>query len=107
MILYLDKSELKDIKVLIVNGKGNNGGDGWVVGRHLHNCGCFVQIIFLGKEEELKCDALINYQIIKKMNLPITELTSEKDLTLINFKGYDAIVDGIFGTGITLITFIQ
>lgn len=95
-------SELQNFKILIVNGKGNNGGDGWVMGRHLYNWGASVQFVLLGKAEDIKGDALVNYKIAKNMNLSITEVLDEKALQALSFSGYHALVDGIFGTGFFL-----
>jgi len=51
-------------RVLIFCGKGNNGGDGFVAARHLHNQGHDVRVIFLGKASELKPEAKINFSIL-------------------------------------------
>src|SRR5690554_5143111 len=44
-------------------GKGNNGGDGFAAARHFSNNGFKTTIIYLGAEEELSEDALINFRI--------------------------------------------
>ena len=87
-------------RILIVNGKGNNGGDGFVIARHMHNWGAKVKIILLGTRTELQGDALINYKITKAMNLEIIEDLQEDQVESIDYEIYDAIIDGIFGTGL-------
>ncbi|MDI6803927.1 MAG: NAD(P)H-hydrate dehydratase [Bacteroidota bacterium] len=92
-------------KFLIVCGKGNNGGDGFVVARHLYNLGANVVGILLGSPKNLKGDAEINYKIISHI---ISQNKSNKNLLLQEYKGLkqlqafqnvDFIVDAIFGTG--------
>ena len=65
--------DLENLKVLIICGKGNNGGDGFVIARHLQNRGAIVKIILPGKGKELKRDALINYRLVKKSKIDIYE----------------------------------
>lgn len=92
--------ELPNLKVLIFCGKGNNGGDGLVIARHLNNSGSIVKVILLNKGNELKGDALINYNIAKKSNIEIFETTSAKKLkNIINDFSPECIIDAIFGTG--------
>lgn len=90
-------------RVLVVCGKGNNGGDGFVSARHLANRGFSVQVILLGKPNDLTDDARSNYQIIKKMGIPITYLTSRKKISRLKIllNRSDLIIDGIFGVGLT------
>ncbi len=92
-------------KFLIVCGKGNNGGDGFVVARHLYNLGASVNVVILGSHKNLKGDALTNYKIISKI---ISRNKPNKNLLLQEYKGLkqlkafqkvDFIVDAIFGTG--------
>jgi len=52
--------------VLVIAGKGNNGGDGLVAARHLFNYGVDCEVLLIGREEEVKGDALVNLQIAKK-----------------------------------------
>jgi NAD(P)H-hydrate epimerase len=61
-------------KVCIICGRGNNGGDGFAAARHLVSISDSVTIYFIGKEERLKGDAFINYNIAKNMGLNEEEL---------------------------------
>lgn len=89
--------------VSIICGKGNNGGDGFVVARHLYNKGCRPQVVLLAKKGDLKGDAELNGRIVDKMGLSITEVTDEEEWEKIRERVMDSdiIVDAIFGTGLT------
>lgn len=80
-------------KILIVCGKGNNGGDGFVVARLLHYAGYMVHVQCLWSSEDFAKDALVNYEMVAKLGLII-------DMT-VNYADYDVIVDAVFGTGLT------
>jgi NAD(P)H-hydrate epimerase len=81
--------------VAIVCGSGNNGGDGWALGRHLHNAGANVTIAPLGDPRE-GGDAAVNCGICRKMKL--REIAAD-DLPA-QLQGCDLVVDAIFGTGL-------
>lgn len=92
--------------VLIITGTGNNGGDGFVVARHLVNERVAVHLIICGARERVKGDALANLQIVEKMNLPITWLaTADADeavRTITDLAGslpVEMIIDALLGTG--------
>jgi len=86
-------------RVLIVAGKGNNGGDGFVAARHL--VGYDVTVILLGKINEVKTkEATKNLTILNKTGIPIIEVTNPTALEPSYFSDCDVIVDAIFGTGI-------
>ncbi len=89
-------------KVLVVAGKGNNGGDGFVIARHLNNMGVSVSVWLIGKRSQLKGDAKINSDIAHKQKIPILEI-SEKNSTSKNhyLSHSNIIVDAVFGTGLT------
>ncbi len=82
-------------KIAIFAGPGNNGGDGFVIARHLHNAGYPVRIVLAVDEAKLKGDALINYKIVRQSTIPIESLTEIDDL--LNWA--DVIVDALLGTG--------
>ncbi len=89
-------------KVAVFVGKGNNGGDGFVMARHLMNMGTEVWVLLLGKKSELKTDAKLNAEIANSIGIEINEVDAG------NFKSFDhrlrhsdLIIDAIFGTGLT------
>ena len=69
-----------DPLVYIFCGKGNNGGDGFVVARHLWNEGIYVRVFCIVPEKELSGDALTNYNILHNMNIPIEFVSSTDQL---------------------------
>ena len=83
---------------VIFCGKGNNGGDGFAVARHLHNKGIKVSV-YLVCGSDFSGDALINYEIISRMGVRIVEL-NDTDLLNLYISNADITIDAIFGTGI-------
>ena len=75
---YLENSTLR--RVVIVAGKGNNGGDGLVVARHLMNSGARVDTFLLGDPEEMTPDTRVNYEILRKMEARLFPLKDEDGL---------------------------
>ncbi|MGI6064941.1 MAG: NAD(P)H-hydrate dehydratase [Bacillota bacterium] len=92
---------LKQKRILILAGKGNNGGDGLVVARHLVNSGSDVKVFLLCKPEELQGDAAINWKAVKQMNIPYQLILSERDLNVarVGLMYSELVIDAIFGTG--------
>jgi len=85
-------------------GGGNNGGDGFVIARHLFNRGTSVQVVLCADPARLKGDALVNYTICRQMQIPLSRLEVEKPRLLETVRtltaGCDVIVDALFGTGL-------
>lgn len=89
-------------KVLIVCGKGNNGGDGFVIARHLFLKGFNVQLALLGSIEELKGDARTNAEAARNLKIPLLEIPTAGSKQLHHaLRHAHVIVDAIFGTGLT------
>ncbi len=89
-------------KVVIVCGRGNNGGDGYVVARYLHNAGLKPAVIILSPLDRIQGDALINLNIIQAMGLEILvrpDVESWNETYGILDKAH-YVVDAILGTGI-------
>lgn len=86
-------------RVTVVCGKGNNGGDGFVVARKLHRAGRVVEVLLLASGGELKGDALAMYE---RLPLRPTEVNSVQALEAESSRSLancDLIVDAILGTG--------
>lgn len=90
-------------RVAVVAGKGDNGGDGFVIARHLKNSGVDVSAVLLAGENELKGDSLVNYRTWRKMGGATATVTTARELrdeaTALKHAG--VIVDAIFGTGLS------
>jgi len=98
-----------DSFALIFIGPGNNGGDGLVIGRHLHQRGCKPIFFFLVDPDELTRDAAANMAIVRKLRLPfhIIDTTGRVQTLPVLYKQFInqgkpcyVIVDAIFGTGL-------
>jgi len=89
-------------RIAIMAGKGNNGGDGYVAARHLHNSGFKVTVFSLGRTGEIKGDAALNAASWLKMGGEVRELLSSADLKAAesSLRHSSIVVDAIFGTGL-------
>jgi ADP-dependent NAD(P)H-hydrate dehydratase / NAD(P)H-hydrate epimerase len=88
--------------VLVVAGKGNNGGDGLVVARLLKKEKIPCEIALLARQNELSPDAAHNLRAYLKLRGKVTEITNGKlDLLNQRIQGKGALVDAILGTGTT------
>lgn len=89
-------------KISVLSGKGNNGGDGMVVSRHLINAGAKVDTFLLGDENNLTPDALTNYRILKRMQAAIYPLQADLGLErfMMSVLSADLIVDALYGIGL-------
>lgn len=79
-------------------GRGNNGGDGFAIARHLINRGWEVAV-YLVCGSIFSHDALVNYEILSKMGARVTEVL-DTDFLEHEIKLQDVTVDAIFGTGV-------
>ncbi|MGA2069849.1 MAG: NAD(P)H-hydrate epimerase [Sedimentisphaerales bacterium] len=99
-------SKVKKPKVCIFCGTGNNGGDGFVIARHLLNAGFAVTVAVCGNIDKISGDARINLDILTGLGLKIERLDMEGaeiiDARVTKLAGEaDMIIDAIFGTGLT------
>jgi NAD(P)H-hydrate epimerase len=87
-------------KFAVFCGIGNNGGDGFVVARKIHSNGGEVKVYVLGDRTKLKGAAKINADIVSRLPIAVQEITDAESIRREIFHSH-AIVDAIFGTGLT------
>ncbi len=94
--------DLRKKRVVIIAGKGNNGGDGFVIARHLMNRGIPVKVILLTDPKSLRGDAETNHYILYRMKGEILPVPSSKDYQKVkrDVEKADLLIDAIFGTGL-------
>jgi NAD(P)H-hydrate epimerase len=84
-------------EILIHVGAGNNGGDGLAAARNLHSRGADITLYLTSDPSNFKNEALINWQIVQAMHLPILR----DDLSALQKEQPLLIIDSVFGTGLT------
>ncbi len=91
--------------VAIACGKGNNGGDGFVIARHLDNLGIEVRVLLFADAEELTGDAAANFQLLKYTDVSVKHFASytadESRRLEAAVTGSQWIIDALLGTGAT------
>lgn len=93
--------DLPGKKITVFAGKGNNGGDGFAISRHLINNGAEVKVMLLGNPEEVSGDAKTNLDILYRLGNKIFPVVNPNSLNIVKVAlGYsDLVVDAVFGTG--------
>jgi len=91
-----------DYRVAIFCGKGNNGGDGFVIARHLQQCGHEAVVYLFCTLDQLSGDALLNAGIAERVGIDIIEVADAEALSEVQFNptDYAFIFDALFGTGL-------
>jgi ADP-dependent NAD(P)H-hydrate dehydratase / NAD(P)H-hydrate epimerase len=108
-------NDLADRKVLVLCGKGNNGGDGAALARAMSRAGMHCHVVLFGKLSETSGDARTNFESVSRLaSFEAGSPESPPPLTFVECetvaaweqiakprRAYDVIVDALFGTGLT------
>jgi len=88
-------------QVAILCGRGNNGGDGFVVARTLLQRGVDVSVFLIGQVSDVRGDARVNLDILGRLGVTVVEIADGQawELHLSEVRDCNLIVDAIFGTG--------
>ena len=89
--------------VAVLCGKGNNGGDGLVVARHLHNLGHRVRVYLFAAAADLQGSVAENHRMAAALGVEIVEIADAEAWRehAGELPAFDCIVDALFGTGIS------
>jgi len=88
-------------RVVILCGKGNNGGDGLVAARHLLQQGAVTKVFLACEPADFSGDARVNYEIYERLGQQLFSLVNSNGLHLLKLAlmQSDAVVDALYGTG--------
>jgi hydroxyethylthiazole kinase-like uncharacterized protein yjeF len=88
-------------EICVLCGKGNNGGDGFVVARQLRSAAAKVFVVLFAREEELKGDAATNFSRWRELGGEVVFVTDDETYDRVSSRivGACVLVDAIFGTG--------
>ncbi|MCG8551221.1 MAG: NAD(P)H-hydrate dehydratase [Desulfobacterales bacterium] len=102
-----DYFELEGTGVAVVAGRGNNGGDGFVIGRYLMEMGVSVSFFLLSTRDRVQGDAKANMDLVLGLMAehPLSQFIEIPDKESLNaaaeiLENHDLFVDAIFGTGL-------
>src|SRR5262245_58710876 len=85
-------------RVVVFAGKGNNGGDGFVIARHLRRKGVRAEVVLLAKGNEVRGDPARMLAASRRARVPIVEASSSRDVGKFSATTKDAalLVDAVF-----------
>lgn len=104
IILEKFNGSVKGKTVLVLCGKGNNGGDGAALARILWSFGADVEVYLFGKIEETNGDARTNFEIVKNLPFHFEEVSLNDywvHATGFEIPNYNILIDALFGTGLS------
>jgi NAD(P)H-hydrate epimerase len=95
-------SDLLERRVAVLCGRGNNGGDGFVVARTLVQRGVDVGVFLMGRVADVRGDSRTNLEILGRLGITVVEVADSQawELHFSEVGDSTLIVDAIFGTGL-------
>src|SRR5436309_10542024 len=95
-------SDLLERQIAVLCGRGNNGGDGFVIARTLVQRGADVSVFLLGRVADVRGDARTNLEIVGRLGITVVEVADSQawELHFSEVSDCTLIVDAIFGTGL-------
>jgi NAD(P)H-hydrate epimerase len=94
-----ERRDMRGQRVVVLCGPGNNGGDGLVVARHLHDMEARVSV-YLWKRDTTDDH---NFDAVKERNLPVARADEDKNFATLKewLDEADVVIDALLGTGLT------
>ncbi len=88
------------VRVAVVCGLGNNGGDGFVVARHLADRAAVTMFLLGSPKDITTAEARANWDVLDRTGVAIVQVRDSADLAGVDFGAFDVIVDAMLGTGV-------
>jgi NAD(P)H-hydrate epimerase len=100
--LLRDYPDVQRAEVLVLCGKGNNGGDGLVAARHLLRAGVVPRTVLLARAGQLRGDAAHNYGAARRAGLDVEEVPDEEAWGRVRpaLESQPLVIDAVLGTGV-------
>ena len=94
--------DLATRRIAVLCGRGNNGGDGFVVARTLAQRGIDVSVFLVGTAAEVEGDARTNLEVLARLGHTVVEIADASvwELQFPDIGAGDLLVDALFGTGL-------
>jgi len=92
-----------DRQVSVLAGRGNNGGDGFVVARVLAARACGVLVCLVGQRSDVRGDARLNLEVLERLGIAVAQVVDDESWQRVapDVMASDVVVDAIFGTGLS------
>ena len=103
-VLEEEFEKLDSFHVGVICGRGNNGGDGFVIARHLFLRGITPHVYVIGGADGIAGDARVNLEIIRNYrDIPIAEVATADDIESLrqDLQSFHLVVDALLGTGLS------
>ena len=100
--LFEQFPDIENKRVGVISGRGNNGGDGYVVARYLKQKGIHVQVYLLATAARIQGDAATNLKFLKPLDIPLVEIPDKASFSKYQSEmaGVEVWIDAILGTGL-------
>ena len=94
--------DLPQKRVGVLAGRGNNGGDGFVIARYLSQKGIRVTVYLLSEHTKITGDAEANFKLLSLLGIPMVEMPAQADFEAQQtaMRHQDVWIDAILGTGL-------
>jgi hydroxyethylthiazole kinase-like uncharacterized protein yjeF len=94
--------DIANKRVGVIAGRGNNGGDGYVMARYLKQKGVHVRVYLLATADRVRGDAAANLKFLKPLDIPLIEIPDEASFSRYQSEmaGLEVWIDAILGTGL-------
>jgi ADP-dependent NAD(P)H-hydrate dehydratase / NAD(P)H-hydrate epimerase len=101
-ILGQEYPDLPARRVAVLCGRGNNGGDGFVIARYLHTMGVSVQVFIMGEPGDIHGAAGTHLDILRRLGVAPKPIRTTEAAQAVGARltAYDFLIDALLGTGL-------